>query len=88
MALPQGTVGRGSRVAAVHVAFLALSFAGWDVQDPWPCPHGLAGTRNPLGPLMLPVWLMLPAGQGRAAWPWQHTEPWHGAGPGWSLAGR
>lgn len=78
----------------VHTAFLALSFVGCDMQDP--CAHGMAGTCNALGTHILPVWLagacssLLGKGslalaalqsQGR------HREPWHGAGPGWSLAG-
>lgn len=93
MGLPHGTVGHGTQVAVVHTAFLALSFAGCDVQDSCPCAYGLAGTRNTH---ILPVWLIaarsslmgkgslaLAALQSRG----RHREPWHGAGPGWSLSG-
>lgn len=58
MGLPHGTVGRGTQVAVVHMAFLALSFAGCDVQDPCPCAHGMAGTCNTLDTRILPVWLI------------------------------
>lgn len=96
MGLPRGTVGHGTQVAVVHMAFLALSFAGCDMQDPCPSAHGMAGIRNTLDTRILPVWLIAgcssPLGKGSLALAalqscGRHREPWHGAGPGWSLAG-
>lgn len=49
--------GHGTHVALVHMAFLTLSFAGCDVQDPHPCAHGMTGTCNMLGTRIPPAWL-------------------------------
>lgn len=90
------TVGHGAQVAVEHMAVLALSFAGCDVQGSCPCGHGMAGTCNTLGTHILSVWLMAACssllGKGSLALAalqshGRHREPWHGAGPGWSLAG-